>query len=462
MPTIELYPTIFFNANTSTINVQNQNYALTNAYSNTCAVARSISSGTRNEYVYLRDFRTSSGMKLEEVPSGAAINSLQILLRIRATGQNTGTSYAPALCNGTSAYTDKKSNPASSSVQILSFPVLTSDFETFRNAGSNFGIRINCRRAASGTASATEIYGASIIVDYEYNPRTIESTIVEGYGQIDPDGTTTVSAGAEYNLYIYPTDKSNKVTVVNSDSEAVGSLTPYYDIQKKDAPINYTNDSYVYDPGGGIIVGYPAENPIDNVTGINVRAYSNSTTGEIRYFFDNFSLSPEAIILKLTVKAYGYRYYATKTSPTSVAQVGIYTPSGIISTVDFSSTTNSIVTTSKSFSKSDDLRAYMLSNHQIGVTFTVGTQYGGSIRGLTLEVTAIEDETVAQYYIYSTTVVNNAQIGVSFLPPFSIYINKSGIWREANKAYIKESGVWVEHPDVTTVFSTDNNYVCGD
>ena len=182
MPTIELHPTIFLNANDSTINVQNQNYALTNAYSNTCAVAQSISSGTRNEYVYLRDFRTDSGMKLEEVPSGAAINSLQILLRIRATGQNAGASYAPALCNGTSAYTNKKSNPASSSVQILSFPVLTSDFETFRNAGISFGIRINCRRAASGTMSQTEIYGASIIVDYEYDPRTIESTIVEGYG----------------------------------------------------------------------------------------------------------------------------------------------------------------------------------------------------------------------------------------------------------------------------------------
>jgi len=62
------------------------------------------------------------------------------------------------------------------------------DYDTIKNYGNDFGIRINCRRSNRNTTAYMYIYGAEIEVTYTVpNPRTITSTL-SGNGTIDPSG----------------------------------------------------------------------------------------------------------------------------------------------------------------------------------------------------------------------------------------------------------------------------------
>ena len=56
--------------------------------------------------------------------------------------------------------------PNSSSVTTRTFANGSLDWETIASYGSDFGIRINCRRNAKGTQSYYYIYGAEIDVTY--------------------------------------------------------------------------------------------------------------------------------------------------------------------------------------------------------------------------------------------------------------------------------------------------------
>jgi len=82
--------------------------------------------------------------------------------------------------------------------------------------GDDFGIRINCRRSNRNTTGYMYIYGAEIEVNYTVpNPRTVTS-ILNGDGTISPSGATSTYQGAEYELIITPTDKTEPVTVTNN------------------------------------------------------------------------------------------------------------------------------------------------------------------------------------------------------------------------------------------------------
>ena len=65
---------------------------------------------------------------------------------------------------------------------------------------------------------------------------------------------------------------------------------------------------------------------------------------------------------------------------------------------------------------------------------------------------SIEDTDIPAIYIYEPYVPSSDKL----------YVKKSGAWKEVAKAYKKVNGSWVEQSDITTVFQTGTNYVCGD
>ena len=101
---------------------------------------------------------------------------------------------------------------------------MTDDWETIKGYGSNFGIRINCRRASRNTTGYVYIYGAEIEVDYTIPVSATVPSPRSGNGTISPSGTTSTYEGAEYTLTITPTDTSDTVTATKDGVDITSEL----------------------------------------------------------------------------------------------------------------------------------------------------------------------------------------------------------------------------------------------
>ena len=221
MATIRLVPSILYNAaGTSYLSVSDENNAFTNTDSTTHATVSNTYASTTNRYVYLQ------GFNWDDIPAGAVINSFRILLKASESGGTTSSSYRPVLCKGTSTYSNAYCSAITTSVSVHEFS-FTQDFETFRDDGEDFGIRVNCRRSSRNTAASFNIYGAEIEVDYTIpDPCTVTTTLT-GNGTISPSGTTNTYVDREFELMITPTDKSETVTATQDGVDITDQLVAH-------------------------------------------------------------------------------------------------------------------------------------------------------------------------------------------------------------------------------------------
>lgn len=220
MAKIRLVPSVLYNAASSYLSISNEQNAFSNTDDTTYATVENVYSRTSNRYVYLQ------GFNWDAIPSGAIINSFRILLKARESGGSTSSSYRPVLAKGTSIYNDTYCSAINTTASVHEF-TFKQDFETFRDDGEKFGIRINCRRGSRNTVSYHYIYGAEIEVDYTVpNPRTVTSTLT-GDGTINPSGATSTYEGAEYTLTITPTNESDEVRVTNNGVDVTSQLVAH-------------------------------------------------------------------------------------------------------------------------------------------------------------------------------------------------------------------------------------------
>ena len=208
MPTIRLVPSTIYNAaGTSYLTVTDESKMFTDTDSSTYGVVTNIYASTSSRYVYLR------GFNFDDIPSNARIDSFTIKLKADESGISTSTSYRPRICNGTTTLTGS-SGTIGTSASVITFTGVTATWDTIKGYRSNFGIRINCRRANSNTQGYVNIYGAEILVEYSL-PSTVTSTLT-GNGTIDPEGATSVYAGETYSLTITPTNENDTVTAAKN------------------------------------------------------------------------------------------------------------------------------------------------------------------------------------------------------------------------------------------------------
>lgn len=448
MAILRLTPSILYNAASYYLTVSNESNAYTDTDSTTYATVDNTYASTTNRYVYLQ------GFNWDDIPSGAIINDFRILLKASESGGTTSSSYRPVLCKGTSTYNNAYCSAITTSVSVHEFS-FTQSFDTFRDDGEDFGIRINCRRGSRNTEASFYIYGAEIEVDYTIpNPATVTTTLT-GNGTISPSGTTNTYEGAEFELTITPTDKSETVTATQDGVDITDRLVAHgagADITAVPDDVTtsgiQSGSSYAQ-----YAVGHSAESPYSSTS--NMYASSGST-GYAEYSFGFSDIPSNATIESIEVRCHGHRESSTISS-TYVSQCVLYNGSSAASEeVDFPSTSASIITlTPTTLPTRAQLDNYTV-RHYVGY-------YGGLVTGISFVVT-YSIGTGIDHYTYTYTVSTDSVIAIiigSFVPTQILYFKNNGVWVSATKAYKKVSGAWVLQSDLSTVFDGNTNYVKG-
>ena len=448
MAILRLIPSILYNAASSYLTVSNESNAYTDTDSTTYATVNNTYASTTNRYVYLQ------GFNWDDIPSGAIINSFAIKLKASESGGTTSSSYRPVLCKGTSSYSNAYCSAITTSASVHEFS-FTQDFDTFRDDGEDFGIRINCRRSSRNTAASFNIYGAEIEVNYTIPNPAIVTTTLSGNGTISPSGSTSTYEGADFELTITPTDKSETVIATQDGVDITDQLVAHGTGADITAVPESATTSGIQSGSSyaQYAVGHSAESPYSSTS--NMYASSGST-GYAEYSFDFSDIPSNATIESIEVRCHGHRESSTISS-TYVSQCVLYNGSSAASEeVDFPSTSASIITlTPSTLPTRAQLDNYTV-RHYVGY-------YGGLVTGISFVIT-YSTGTGIDHYTYTYTVSTNSVIAVvigSFTPTQILYFKNNGVWVSATKAYKKVSGAWVLQSDLSAVFDENVNYVKG-
>ena len=162
MPKIRLVPSKYAVSSTSYLSVSNASNMYTDTDSTTYATITNTNASTSSRYLYLR------GFNFDDVPAGATINSFTVKIKGYEQGLATGTSYAPRLANGTSAFSNTTaSQNFGTSSKTITIPTASLTWDQIVNTyGANFTILIYVRRNSRNTTGYAYIQGAEIEVDY--------------------------------------------------------------------------------------------------------------------------------------------------------------------------------------------------------------------------------------------------------------------------------------------------------
>lgn len=175
MATATLIPSSYY-ASSAYLSLTNEENMYTDITSTTYATLTNTDNSTSYYYFYIRGFNFSS------IPEDAEVSSFTIKIRGRASGAYNSAMY---LAHGTSTITGATATqfPNSTTVTTRTFTIPnTLTWATVSGYGSDFGIRVNCRRNAKNTQSYYYIYGAEIDVTYTVPTPTTEQILYKSNG----------------------------------------------------------------------------------------------------------------------------------------------------------------------------------------------------------------------------------------------------------------------------------------
>lgn len=459
MATMRLVPSTYSLSSNTYLSVSNANNMYDNTDSSTYATVTNSQTGTTSYYIYIK------GFNFNDLPSNAIVNSFSIKLRVRESGITTSTSYGPKLCNNTAQITSSCSMP-STTVQTLTFSGYSLDWEDLVAYGTNFGIRLNCRRASRNTTGYMYIYGAEIEVDYTVPIQ--HSVIVNN----STSATVLVSDTAPYegedvivsiNTLSGITVTDNGINVTNQFvREEDGSFTQVAS-EGLDTEFSDTGGAFYISSSSSTAayleyaIGHTAENPgteTSTNTYVKGNASGNTTTGTAIYSFDFSEIPPGATITGVTVKCYAARENATIDS-THVCRMAVYSGTTLKGAEqNLTSTSYSIVTLSNPGTWTwDELQ-------EAKFHFTLG-YYGGRIAGISWTVTY-----EAEGYAYTITSIaaDHTIVVTSSGGGSVIYQKVNGAWRQIGTLYQKVNGTWTSVPEANyaSVLSAIQNLMWGD
>lgn len=444
MATARLIPSTYYLSNSNYLSVSNASNMYTNTDSDTYATVTNSRSSTSSYYVYVR------GFNFDDIPEEATVNSFTVKLKARESGVSTSTSYKPYLANGTSTI-NGTCDVINTTATVHTFTGLSANWETIKGYGSNFGIRINCRRASSGTTSYMYIYGAEIEVDYTVpDPCTITSSL-SGNGTIVPNGAYSTYKDREYVLTITPTNKSDTVTATRDGVDITSELVAHGSESTTSAVPDDVTTSGIQSGSSyaQYAVGHSAESPYSSTS--NMYA-SQSSTGYAEYSFDFSGIPSNATIEDIEVRCHGHRESSTIGS-TYVSQCAIYNGNTAVSdTVDFPSTSSSIITLTPSRTITRSELDNLTIRHFVGY-------YGGLVTGISFDVT-YSTGTGLDHYTYTFITTGDSTISVVIggaVETNKAYFKINGTWKEVT-VYRKVNGLWQAVTDPTTVIDTVHKY----
>lgn len=446
MATIRLVPSTYY-LSSSNLSVSNESNMYNNTDNTTYATVTNSKSGTSSYYIYIR------GFNFNDVPSTAVVNSISIKLKAYHSGGNTSTIYA---YDGTTQVSAAGSTTAlSTSATVKTFTNTTLEWDTLKNYGSDFGIRINCRRASRNTTSYVYIYGAEIVIDYSIpNPRTVTTTL-NGNGTIDPSGTQTMYDGDEYNLTIEPTNASDTVTATKNGTAI--TLTQHSGGAQEASNVlgDYTLVSGSFNSGESWFQGIVGNgHDTSSTTTSNYYSGGSSTIAVFTYDVPFEGIPDDATINSLYMLVNGHAESTSNSSEYMCARL-ISGSTNLSDELNF----KSVGTSNSTQTVTANVTPTVAQLENLKVQCRLG-YYGGAINGATVY---LEYEVAGVYYTYSTTIGGDTTIVVTIggggsQPKMFVKIN--GTWTQFSKVYKKVNGSWVEQSSSTwsTLFDTDTNY----
>ena len=408
MATIRLIPSTYSLSNASYLSISNASNMYTNIDSTTYAtVNHTRNNNTTSYYIYIK------GFNFNDIPADAIINSAIVKVKAKVTSAG---SYAPRLYNNTTSLNQNLSGNIGTTATTSTIDI-TSNWETYKGYGSNFGIRLQLNRSNSGTASSMNIYGAEILVDYTVPVyHTISTSITGGVLRNPTTASTTVRDGANYEI----TFNGNPGYTLSSMTVNGVEVTPT--IKSAPAP---TLPTYTVSTNYGTYQTYTLSNAYDGDDSTFFWSSEAQTQG--KYILITFS---DFINLKsFSTYSSNNRDYP---HPCNMLQVSAnnenWTDIGTFS--DTQTSTFSNITNANNIKY---VRIYATSNienwlvlNEITMSYE-SAQLGG------------------EYYSYTILAIDSDKtVVIIFNEPDVHYIKVNGRWRKVLTAYRKVNGTWEE------------------
>lgn len=446
MATIKLVPSTYYLSNSSYLSVSNASNMYDDCDSTTHATVTNSRTSTTSYYIYVR------GFNFDDVPSGAIINSYAIRLKGNYSGGYSQDMYLYIGTKSTIAYADSLSTTVATHTFDCEVP-----FEQLVEAGADLGIRINCRRASRNTTSYVYIYGAEIEVDYTMpTPATVTSTLT-GNGTISPSGATSTYEGAEYELTITPTNKSDSVSATKNGVDITSQLVAH-GVETSTSRVlgSYTLVSGGFNGSGASYFEGIEGNGV-NASQTTSNYYSSGSSTRAVFTYDmSFSLPSGANISRVYCEVNGHAESTSNASEYMCVQLRSGS-TDLTEEVNFKEigTSNSTITLECETLPTVSQLGSMVLQCTLGY-------YGGAINGATCYVEY--DMGGTDHYTYTYIVDGDATIAVviggSTEQP-KLYTKMNGAWVEVTEAYRKVNGAWVKVSDITTLFDSGNKYIHG-
>lgn len=422
MATIRLVPSTNY-ISSSYLTVGSANNMYTNTDSTTYGTVTNTRSGTSSYYIYLR------GFNFDDVPSNAIVSNISIKLKASHSGGNTSTIYCydgttqVAACGSTTAL--------GTTASVKTFTNTTVDWDTLKGYGSDFGIRINCRRSSRNTQAVISIYGAEILVTYTlpvYHNVSISGT------NVSPTGTQSVLEGSSLTVKAY---YDTKPTVTDNGVDVTSQL-----VQETETGASYN---------------------VENIT----TTYGFVLNNNNYYESNNQGHASSAAVCRVD--------FNLPVSATITFSVINYAEStydyGLLSNLDTTLNTNSSADSSNVYwsgqnHNSSSVQTVTYSNvtagnHYIYVKYFKDQYTDSNNDSLQFKVaiTLNESFTPGTYWGYTlSNITADHTIVVAAAVQNKLYVKVNGSWVEATAVYKKVNGSWVEQTNLTSVFESGVNY----
>lgn len=446
MATIRLVPSTYYLSNSSYLSVTDASNMYSNTDSTTYGQVYNSRSSTSSYYIYLR------GFNFDDVPSNAIVSNISIKIKAYHSGGNTSTIYC---YDGTTQIAAAGSTTAlTTSATVKTFSNTTVDWDTLKGYGSDFGIRINCRRSSKNTAAYIYIYGAEIEIIYTV-PVYYNVTVTGDSTKVSPTGTESILEGDSFSVVANydsrPTVTDNGVDVSSQLVESTGgtsTLIPYdytstnFTVSNiSNAYADATNTDYAsFEINGGSITGTIYLDLGGVVIPSNATISSVSCSATLQYN-RNGSSSGASASCQL------YSGTTAKGSSTSIISSG---------GTDVAKTTFNLSIGSWTASELANARFYLTMTNNASSTHRFMYVYGVS-----LSVTYSVSGKIYTYTISSVTGTHTIVVTAPVVAQDKLYVKVNGSWIEATAVYKKVNGSWVEQTDLTNVFSSGVNYKYG-
>lgn len=444
MATIKLTPSTYYLSNSSYLSVSNASNMYDDTDSTNYATITNSRTSTSSYYIYLR------GFNFDDIPANAIINSFTVKIKCNYSG---GYSQAMYLYDGTSTSMGSSDN-ISSTVTTHTFSTSHS-LEDIIAAGSDFGIRINCRRSSRNTTSYIYIYGAEIEIDYTIPVSATVTSTLSGNGTISPNGAYSTYEGTEYELTITPTNVSDTVTATKNGVDITSELVAHGSESTANRVLGtYTLESGGFNGSGASYFQGIVGNGVDASKTTSNYYSSGSNTRAVFTYDMSFNLPSGATITRVYCEVNGHAESTSNSSEYMCVQLR----SG---NVDLSEQINfkSIGTQNTTVTLEADTLPTVSQLSSMVLECTLG-YYGGAINGATCYV-EYETGSGIDYYTYTYIVDGDATIAVVIGgsgPTQKIYFKDGSTWREAAAVYKKINGVWVQQSDLSNVFQSGVKY----